>query len=204
MFLQVVLVLVLTTCNLTLPGEVNKHVFPVFLYFIQLPKSQNHWMFEVGRHLWRSSCPTSLLKKGHLDKVVQDHVQIKEFWRPDFSYAKVGFWMTGWVNRHLTDLLKCMSTGKTGTDRSLTTILFCPSWREMAPQLQNITFTDLACLLAFFLFLNKYIFSCGKMFWGFWRAGAWSVRVVFLKKNTELLWLSSVPDRFLLFPRRRK
>lgn len=74
MFLYVVLVLVLTTCKLTLPWfcEVKKKnkkpqktpmVFTVFWYFIQLPKSQNHWMTQVGRDLWRSPYPTSLLKK---------------------------------------------------------------------------------------------------------------------------------------------
>jgi len=32
-------------------------------------------MVEVGRDLWRSSCPTHLLKQGHLETVTQDHVQ---------------------------------------------------------------------------------------------------------------------------------
>ncbi|KAK4810954.1 hypothetical protein QYF61_013362, partial [Mycteria americana] len=31
-------------------------------------------MVEVGRDLWRSSCPTPLLKQGHLEPVAQDHV----------------------------------------------------------------------------------------------------------------------------------
>ena len=33
-------------------------------------------MVEVGRDLWRSSGPTSLLKQGHLELVVQDQVQM--------------------------------------------------------------------------------------------------------------------------------
>ena len=32
-------------------------------------------MAEVGRDLWRSSAPTTLLKQGHLQLVAQDHVQ---------------------------------------------------------------------------------------------------------------------------------
>jgi len=31
-------------------------------------------MAEVGRHLWSSSGPTSLLKQGHLQPVAQEHV----------------------------------------------------------------------------------------------------------------------------------
>lgn len=33
-------------------------------------------MVEAGRYLWRSSGPTTLLKQGHLQLTVQDHVQI--------------------------------------------------------------------------------------------------------------------------------
>ena len=33
-------------------------------------------MVEVGRELWRSSGPIPLLKQGHLQLVVQDHVQM--------------------------------------------------------------------------------------------------------------------------------
>ena len=33
-------------------------------------------MVEGGRDIWRSSCPTPLLKQGHLDPVAQDRVQI--------------------------------------------------------------------------------------------------------------------------------
>ena len=47
-------------------------------------ESQNHKMVEVGRHLWRSSCPTPLLKQGHLQAVAQDHVQTA------FEYPKDG------------------------------------------------------------------------------------------------------------------
>lgn len=35
---------------------------------------QNHRIVDVGRDLWRSSCSTPLLKKGHLQQVVQEHV----------------------------------------------------------------------------------------------------------------------------------
>jgi len=37
--------------------------------------AQNHRLTEVGRDLWRSSGPTPLIKQGHLEPVVQDHVQ---------------------------------------------------------------------------------------------------------------------------------
>lgn len=36
--------------------------------------SQNHSM--VGRDLWRSSCPTPLLKQDHQDLISQGHVQV--------------------------------------------------------------------------------------------------------------------------------
>ena len=32
--------------------------------------------WKEGRDLWRSPCPTPLLKQGHLDLVAQDHVQM--------------------------------------------------------------------------------------------------------------------------------
>lgn len=37
--------------------------------------TQNHRAVEVGRHLWRTSSPTPLLKQDHLELVMQDHVQ---------------------------------------------------------------------------------------------------------------------------------
>ena len=36
---------------------------------------QNHRIFEVGRDLWRSSCPTPLLNQGRLEPVLV-HVQM--------------------------------------------------------------------------------------------------------------------------------
>ena len=39
-------------------------------------RSRHHRLVEVGRDLWRSLCPTPLLKQGHLDTVAQDHVQM--------------------------------------------------------------------------------------------------------------------------------
>jgi len=30
----------------------------------------------VGRHIWRSSGPSTLLKQGHLEPVAQDHIQM--------------------------------------------------------------------------------------------------------------------------------
>ncbi|XP_062444747.1 putative E3 ubiquitin-protein ligase UNKL isoform X3 [Rhea pennata] len=36
---------------------------------------ENHRMGKVGRNLWRSSSPTSLLKQGHLEHVRQDRIQ---------------------------------------------------------------------------------------------------------------------------------
>ena len=44
-------------------------IFQIIMYSI-------HRMVEVGRDLWRSSGPTSLLKQGHLKLVAQDHVQM--------------------------------------------------------------------------------------------------------------------------------
>jgi len=38
--------------------------------------SQNQRGVEVGRELWRSSGPTSLLNQGCLEPVAQDHVQV--------------------------------------------------------------------------------------------------------------------------------
>lgn len=40
-----------------------------------LGESQNYRMVEVGRDLWRSSCPGPLLRQGHPEPVAQDHVQ---------------------------------------------------------------------------------------------------------------------------------
>lgn len=37
--------------------------------------SQNHRKVEIGRDCWRSSSPIPLLKLGHLQQVVQTHVQ---------------------------------------------------------------------------------------------------------------------------------
>lgn len=44
-------------------------------------ETQNHWMVEVVRDLWRSSGPPPLLKQGHLEEVAQDLVQTDGFWR---------------------------------------------------------------------------------------------------------------------------
>lgn len=38
--------------------------------------SQNHRMHEAWRDHWRSSGPTSLVKKGHLEQDAQHHVQM--------------------------------------------------------------------------------------------------------------------------------
>jgi len=35
---------------------------------------QHHRVAPAGRHRWKSSSPTPLLKQGHLEQVVQDHV----------------------------------------------------------------------------------------------------------------------------------
>lgn len=37
-------------------------------------RSHDHKMAESGRDLWRSSCPTTLLKQGHLEPLAQDPV----------------------------------------------------------------------------------------------------------------------------------
>jgi len=42
----------------------------------QYRESVFHRLIEVGRDIWGLSCPTSLLKKGHLKPVAQDHVQM--------------------------------------------------------------------------------------------------------------------------------
>jgi len=47
---------------------------PVSLCQYQL--SQNNRKAVVGRDLWRSSCPTPLLKQDHLEWLAQDHVQM--------------------------------------------------------------------------------------------------------------------------------
>ncbi|KFV81554.1 Y-box-binding protein 3, partial [Struthio camelus australis] len=39
------------------------------------PPRSNHSMVEVGRDLWRSSSPTSLLQQGPLEHIAQDRVQ---------------------------------------------------------------------------------------------------------------------------------
>lgn len=54
---------------------------------MSVTESQYHRMVEVGRDLWRSSCPALLLKQGHLEPVAQDHVQMAfeylQGWRLD-------------------------------------------------------------------------------------------------------------------------
>jgi len=40
-----------------------------------ITESQNHITVEAGRHLWRSSCPNSLVSQGHLERVAQDYLQ---------------------------------------------------------------------------------------------------------------------------------
>ena len=47
-------------------------------------------MVEVGRDLWRSSGPTSLLKQGHLELVVQDQVQMINISRKGDSTTSLG------------------------------------------------------------------------------------------------------------------
>lgn len=80
--------------------------------------------------------------KGHLGKV-QDYVQIKEFWRLDFSNAVASSWMTGWTKRDLhKPAWHLQHLKKLGTCNSLTIILFGPPEQEM----QNIAFTDILSL----------------------------------------------------------
>jgi len=43
---------------------------------VDLILSQKHKVVEVGRHLWRSSGPAPLFMQGHLELVVQDHIQL--------------------------------------------------------------------------------------------------------------------------------
>jgi len=38
-------------------------------------RSHNHRLFQIGRDLWRTPGPSPLLKQGHLELLVQDHVQ---------------------------------------------------------------------------------------------------------------------------------
>ena len=44
-------------------------------------------MAEVGRDLWRSSGSNTLLKQGHLEQVVQDHVQTASEYLQDISVS---------------------------------------------------------------------------------------------------------------------
>lgn len=57
-----------------------------------------HRMVEVWRDVWRSSCPTHLLKQGHLLPVAQNHVQSSfeylQRWRLHHLFGKplpIGF-----------------------------------------------------------------------------------------------------------------
>lgn len=54
------------------PTEVNK----------SFTGSQYHGIVDIGRDIWRSSCPTPLQKQGHLETVVQNHVEMafEYFW----------------------------------------------------------------------------------------------------------------------------
>lgn len=46
------------------------------MQLVQSSVLQNCRKVEVGRDFWKSSGPTFLLKKGHLEQVAQDHVQV--------------------------------------------------------------------------------------------------------------------------------
>ena len=58
-------------------ASLSRHASQVRLRVVPLLPliSQNHRMVGVGRDLWRSSSPTSLLKQVHLEQPVQDHGQ---------------------------------------------------------------------------------------------------------------------------------
>jgi len=47
---------------------------PIYVHYRKI--MQNHRLAEVGRDLWRSSCPTAFLKQGHQEPVAWDHVQM--------------------------------------------------------------------------------------------------------------------------------
>jgi len=57
--------------------------------------SQDHRMVEVRRDLWRSSCPSTLVKKGRLEQVSQDHDLTSKqgtFANEVFTYFSEHFW----------------------------------------------------------------------------------------------------------------
>lgn len=57
-------------------------------------------MAEVGRVLWRSSCPTFLFRQGRLEQVAQDRVLASKpgtFASDVFTYISELFWERGFA-----------------------------------------------------------------------------------------------------------
>lgn len=58
-------------------------------------------MVEVGKGLWRSLFPTSLLKQGHIEQVAQDNVlpgHLGTFAIDVFAYFSEIFWEQGFAS----------------------------------------------------------------------------------------------------------
>lgn len=70
-----------------------------------ITESQNPRMVEVGRNLWRSTCPTLLLKQDHPEPVAQDHAQLA------FEYPQ------GWRLHSTNHLIKLGIIIKEGTGK---------------------------------------------------------------------------------------
>ena len=55
--------------------KISEALYIKFSYLFKQQSSQNHRMEWVGRDLWRSSSPNSLLEQDHLEQVAQDGIQ---------------------------------------------------------------------------------------------------------------------------------
>lgn len=61
-------------CTVLSVGKVLFYLF--FCHALVVLSERSHRMVEIARHIWRSSCPTALLKQGHLESVAKHHVQM--------------------------------------------------------------------------------------------------------------------------------
>lgn len=52
----------------------GRHKANTLVVVVGVGEIQNHRMVQVGRGLWRASCPPTLLKQGHLEQIAPDHI----------------------------------------------------------------------------------------------------------------------------------
>lgn len=63
--------------NMLLKGSPSFYACRSFSLFVGMRVCfREPQMVELGRHWWKLSCPTSLLRQVHLEPLAQDHIQM--------------------------------------------------------------------------------------------------------------------------------